>query len=201
MPRIRHDDSKANAMIERRAKTASEKFGQTSSDPASQPQTLDSTGVDDFHGRLRAARSRMEGVLVDALGLRERPTEYGDVDTSTRLSLDRTYMATERTLQAWIRTTLSMISFGFTLGKLAEVLQDVEVKGPFLTRTLSIIGIAYFLVVLGTLALLGAIVQHALAVRELRARGLGGRISIASIVAILLAVIGGFAFTALVLRL
>jgi len=44
-------------------------------------------------------------------------------------------------------------------------------------------------------------VQHALAVRELRSRGLGGRISIASIVARLLVVIGGFAFTALVLRL
>ena len=152
--------------------------------------------------------SRMEGVLVDALGLRERSDDHADTDTSTRLSyqrtdlsLDRTYMATERTLQAWIRTTLSMISFGFTLGKLAEVLQDVEVKGPFLTRTLSIIGIAYFLVLLGTLALLGAIVQHALAVRELRARGLGGRISIASIVAVLLVVVVGFAFTALVLRL
>lgn len=195
-------------MIEGRAKTASETSGQTSTDPASPPQTPDSPGVDDFDGRLRAAMSRMEGVLVDALGLRERSTERGDVDTSTRLSydrtelsLDRTYMATERTLQAWIRTTLSMISFGFTLGKLAEVLQDVEVQGPFLTRTLSIISLAYFLVVLGTLALLGATVQHALAVRELRTRGLGGRISIASIVAILLIIVGGVAFTALVLRL
>jgi putative membrane protein len=149
-----------------------------------------------------------EGVPPNALGLRERTDGRADTDTSTRLShertdlsLDRTYMATERTLQAWIRTTLSMISFGFTIGKLAEVLQDVEVKGPFLSRTLSIIGIAYFLVVLGTMALLGAIVQHTLAVRALRAQGLRGRISIASIVAILLVVVGGFAFTALVLRL
>ena len=195
-------------MTEPRATTGSETLRQAASDPASPPQTPDSPGIEDFDGRLRAAMSRMEGMLVDALGLRERPTEYGDVDKSTRLaydrtdlSLDRTYMATERTLQAWIRTTLSMISFGFTLGKLAEVLQDVEVQGPFLTRTLSITGIAYFLVVLGTLALLSAIVQHAFAVRELRARGLGGRISIASIIAILLVVIGGFAFTALVLRL
>jgi putative membrane protein len=188
-------------MIEPPAKTASETFSQASSDAASPSPLPDSPRVDDSHGRLEAARGRMEGVLVNALGLRERPTESGDIDTSTRLALDRTYLAIERTLQAWIRTTLSMISFGFTLGKLAEVLQDVEVKGPFLTRTFSITGIAYFLVVLGTLALLVATVQHALAVRELRSRGLGGRISIASIVARLLVVIGGFAFTALVLRL
>jgi putative membrane protein len=182
-------------MTEGHGNAASETLAQTP-----QPDSAD--------GRLRAAMSRVEGVLVDALGLRESPAEHGDVDTSTRLSydrtnlsLDRTYMATERTLQAWIRTTLSMISFGFTIGKLGEVLQDVEVKGPFLARTVSIMGIAYFLVTLGTFALLGAIVQHGLAVRELRARGLEGRISIAAIVAILLVIIGGFAFTALVLRL
>jgi putative membrane protein len=196
-------------MTEDRATKASAALAQASSDPQSPPpQIPDAREIEDFEGKLRAAMSRVEGVLADALGLRERPIDRGDLDTATRLAydrtdiaLDRTYMATERTLQAWIRTTLSMISFGFTLGKLAEVLQDVEVQGPFLTKTLSITGIAYFLVMLGTLALLGAIVQHALAVRELRARGLRGKISIAAIIAILLVVIGGFAFSALVLKL
>jgi inner membrane protein YidH len=190
------------------ATKASAALPRAQSDARSPPQTLDAPAIDHSDGRLRTAMSRVEAVLVDALSLRERPAEHGDVDTSTRLAydrtdiaLDRTYMATERTLQAWIRTTLSMISFGFTLGKLAEVLQDVEVQGPFLTRTLSITGIAYFLVVLGTLALFGAIVQHAITVRELRARGLKGKISIAAVIAILLVFIGGFAFTALVLKL
>ena len=164
--------------------------------------------IDDAEGALRAAMKRMEAVLVDALGLGERRNEHGDVDTSTHLSyertdlaLDRTYMAGERTLQAWIRTTLSMISFGFTLGKLAQVLQDVEVKGLFRTHTLSITGVAYVLVILGIVSLLAAIVQHGLAVRELRARGLRRRVSIASIIALLLVVVGGFAFTSLVLNL
>jgi hypothetical protein len=31
------------------------------------------------------------------------------------LALDRTRMASERTLMAWVRTALSMISFGFTI--------------------------------------------------------------------------------------
>ena len=61
--------------------------------------------------------------------------------------------------------------------------------------------IAYFLVVLGTLALLGAIVQYWLQVRELRAMGLRHRISIAFVVALLLSVLGGFALSSLVLKL
>ena len=47
----------------------------------------------------------------------------------TDLALGRNYMAAERTLMAWIRTSLSMISFGFTIGKLGQVLKNVEVKG------------------------------------------------------------------------
>ena len=153
--------------------------------------------------------SRIEGVVGEALGVSERRQEPGDgLDRSTRLAyertnlgLERTYMATERTLQAWIRTTLSMISFGFTLGKLSQVLHDVEVQGLFRTRTVSITSIAYFLVLLGTAALFAAIVQHWFSVRELRARGLRKRVSIAFVIAILLAATGGFAFTALTIKL
>ena len=103
---------------------------------------------------------------------------------------------------AWIRTALSMISFGFTIGKLGQVLQDVEVRG-FLGRfhDVSVESIAYFLVVLGTLALLGATVQHWLEVREFRAMGLCRRISIAFVVSVLLTVVGGFALSSLVLKL
>jgi hypothetical protein len=34
----------------------------------------------------------------------------------TSLAMERTYWAAERTLMGWIRTALSMISFGFTIG-------------------------------------------------------------------------------------
>ncbi len=102
----------------------------------------------------------------------------------------------------WIRTALSMISFGFTLGKLGDVLQDVEVKGIFRgPRTISIGSIAYFLVVLGTFALLGATIQHILRAHEYRRMGLDRQVSFAVPVAVLLVVVGGFAFSALVLRL
>ena len=51
---------------------------------------------------------------------------------STKLSIQRTVMAADRTLMAWIRTSLSMISFGFTIYKVIQGLQeagDVAIHG------------------------------------------------------------------------
>ena len=111
-------------------------------------------------------------------------------------------MAAERTLMALIRTALSMISFGFTIGKLGQVMKDVEVRGLLgRVRDLSVESIAYFLVVLGTVALLGAVVQHWLEMRDLRAMGFRHRFSIAFVVALLLSVVGGFALSSLILKL
>jgi len=150
--------------------------------------------------------SRLEDFL--AMGRIEPQIDIGASDTSTRLArertdyaMNRTYWAADRTLQAWVRTALSMISFGFTLGKLGEAVHDIEVKGLLShVRTMSVSGIAYGLVVLGTLALLMATLQHWLRVRELHRQGLPRQISISFIVAIILSVVGGFAFTALVMK-
>jgi putative membrane protein len=120
----------------------------------------------------------------------------------TDMAMDRNYLAGERTLMAWIRTSLSMISFGFTIGKLGKVLENIQLKGPLGNiRTVSIEGLAYFLVILGTAALLAAAIQHWRRVRELRAMGLAYRFSIAFIVALLLAALGGFALSSLVMQL
>jgi putative membrane protein len=136
-----------------------------------------------------------------------RGVTTGDVSTNlahqrTDLAMERNYMAAERTLMGWIRTALSMISFGFTIGKLGQVIQDISVKGIMgSTRTLSIENIAYFLVILGTVALVGAALQYRRRIHELRSMGLRRQIGIAFIMALLLAVIGGFALSGLVLAL
>ena len=134
---------------------------------------------------------------------------HGAADVSTRLAYERTdlavernYLAAERTLMAWIRTSLSMISFGFTIGKIAQVLDTIEIKGALgRVRTVSAQELAHFLVTLGTFALIGASLQHWKRMRQFHAMGLPRKLSITFIVAILLALVGFFALSALVLEL
>jgi putative membrane protein len=120
----------------------------------------------------------------------------------TDLAVSRSYMAIERTLMAWIRTSLSMISFGFTIGKLGQVLKDLKIEGPGgKIHTVSTEEIAHFLVILGTVALIGAAIQHRIHVKELYAMGLRRQVSITFVVAVLLAALGGFALAALIMAL
>jgi putative membrane protein len=48
------------------------------------------------------------------------------LDRSTELALSRTLLAHQRTLMAWIRTSASLISFGFTIYKFFEYLVQAE---------------------------------------------------------------------------
>lgn len=74
------------------------------------------------------------------------------------LGYERTRMAADRTLMAWIRTALSMISFGFTIYKFFQYLRESDVLGQFPGTGPKFIGIV--LVLLGT-ALLGlAILEY-----------------------------------------
>jgi putative membrane protein len=127
------------------------------------------------------------------------PTTTDLARERTDLAVLRSYMAAERTLMAWIRTTISMISFGFTLAKLSQALHEIEIRkllGGF--ETVGVRRIGYFLVVLGTVTLFGATLQYWLEIRQLRKAGLSNRFSISLIVAVVLVLLGGFAFTSLV---
>ena len=48
---------------------------------------------------------------------------HTDLPAATQLALDRTRLAHERTLMAWVRTSTSLISFGFTIYKFFQYLQ------------------------------------------------------------------------------
>ncbi len=74
------------------------------------------------------------------------------------LAIDRTRMAAERTLMAWVRTALSMISFGFGIYKFIQILQ-AESPATFLrARAPRNVGLAF--TGIGTMALLIASIQY-----------------------------------------
>lgn len=135
----------------------------------------------------------------------EAPAET-KVDENTRLSrqrsslaVQRSFLASERTLMAWLRTSMSMISFGFTLAKIFEYLEDQR-GGPLIGRlgrswSPTTVGIA--MVVIGTGALIFAIIQHRRRVHGLDREGLPAHWNLAQNVAVLVAILGIFAFGAL----
>jgi len=151
---------------------------------------------------------RVSHLLADfavALGIRRVPVSEPDGPaaelSNNELAMTRTLLASERTLMGWIRTALSMIGFGFTIGKLAQASEDGSVAGPLGLAQFSVSGLAYFLVLLGTFSLLAASVQHSQRVAALARRGLPHQSSIAFAVALLLGFLGIFAFAALVLEI
>lgn len=119
------------------------------------------------------------------------------LDTSTRLAYERTYLAHERTQMAWVRTALALISFGFTIAKFFEFLQEKQgEKAPLLgAHTVGIL-----MIVMGLVALVLADLQHRKAVKAMRERCPDLPRSLAGITAGLLALLGILALLGAVFR-
>jgi putative membrane protein len=119
-------------------------------------------------------------------------------DRNTQLSVQRSFLATERTLMAWIRTSISMIGFGFTLAKLFQSLADAHVliRGPA-GMVWTAEGVGMLLISLGTLALVVAVFDHHRELKQLRAIGLVARFSLTTAVASVLAILGVMALVSL----
>lgn len=113
------------------------------------------------------------------------------LDRNTQLALQRSFLATERTLMAWIRTSISMIGFGFTLAELFRSLarSDVLIRGPA-GRVWTAEGVGMVLISLGTFALLVAVFDHRREMKQLHSAGLPERFSLTMAVASVLAILG-----------
>ena len=77
----------------------------------------------------------------------------------------RTVMAAERTLMAWIRTSLSMLSFGFTIYKILDALQE---GGTILPQENTPQNAGLFLAVAGTLAIVMGTIEYWMTLRQLQ---------------------------------
>ena len=117
--------------------------------------------------------------------------ELHDPDPNTILAMQRNLMASDRTLMAWIRTSLSLIGFGFTLAKVFRSLAEehVLVRGPA-GNIWSAEAVGMALLLLGVFALIAAIFDHHHDLKQLRAAGLARRFSLPTAVASVLAIVG-----------
>jgi inner membrane protein YidH len=81
------------------------------------------------------------------------------LDSGTELALKRTLLAHERTLMAWIRTSASLISFGFTIYKFFEYFAEARAVSP----APHLFGPRHFgmgMIVVGVFALVLAIIDY-----------------------------------------
>jgi putative membrane protein len=87
-------------------------------------------------------------------------------NVANELARERNREAAERTLMAWIRTALSLIGFGFGIGKLEAYLEGAGLHTRFDLPHSSLIFGASF-IVLGIFGLLAAVVQYARVLKRL----------------------------------
>jgi inner membrane protein YidH len=85
---------------------------------------------------------------------------------ANELARERNREAAERTLVAWIRTALSLIGFGFGIGKLAAYTHAAGLRTPRDPAHSALVFGASFIVV-GIFGLLAATVQHARILKRL----------------------------------
>ena len=114
------------------------------------------------------------------------------------LALDRNRMAAERTLMAWVRTALSMISFGFTIYKFLQVIDEqstIPVLRPSAPRNVGLV-----LTGLGTFVVVIASIQHWNYVKNLRTDEPYKPWDLSFIVACLIALLGALLFGSIIIR-
>ena len=121
-------------------------------------------------------------------------------DTATELARERNRAAADRTLMAWIRTSLSLIAFGFSIGKIYDYLEKVNpgrVLDPL--DSAQIFGEAF--IGLGVFSLIAAIVQYRRILKQIERREYiyTQPLPLAMITAIILLLIGVFGFIAVLL--
>lgn len=120
--------------------------------------------------------------------------------TTDELARERNRAAADRTLMAWIRTSLSLIAFGFSIGKIADYLKKANpdrMLDPI--DSARIFGEAF--IALGVFGLIAAIVQYRRIVKQIKQGEFvyTEHLPLAMITAIILLLIGVFGFVAVLL--
>jgi len=122
---------------------------------------------------------------------------------TNELAKERNRAAAERTLMAWIRTSLSLISFGVGINGIIETMYKV-MRGNQQFPPIGITRVtALSFVALGTVAIIAATFEHREILKRIQRNDFTSshRTSLALIVAAFLCGIGLFAFFGLVIKI
>ncbi len=126
-------------------------------------------------------------------------TKTTGAEVSTKLAVDRTRLGHERTMMAWLRTSVSLISFGFTIQKFFQV----ENKGaPRFEGPLGPGNLGRLMVLGGLIILILATVQHRRELKAMRKEFPDMLIpnSLATWISLIIAVLGIFAMISVMIR-
>ncbi len=118
---------------------------------------------------------------------------------ATELAKERNRAAEERTLMAWIRTSLSLIGFGIGIDRIVAAIHQSLGDAINPLRLTRILGLAF--VALGTFAMLYAAIDHRHQLQRIQRNDLVylDRRSPALVVAYVLAVLGTMAFVGILI--
>ena len=121
------------------------------------------------------------------------------LDAGTRLAVDRTWLAHERTMMAWVRTAASLISFGFTIYKFFQL--ELSGHKPAADHLIGPSEFALLMIAIGLFSLLLGFVEHRRSLKLLqRSFGVSEPRSVAGLVAALVSVLGIVAVLAVVFQ-
>jgi putative membrane protein len=121
---------------------------------------------------------------------------------ANELAKERSRQAADRTLMAWIRTSLSLIGFGFGIAKYRDILLQAGLiqRPPEEFNTTLIFGLSF--ISLGVFGLLAAVIQHWRILESIKKdpQALPVFKPLVMFMAIILLIIGAFAFVAVLIH-
>jgi putative membrane protein len=117
---------------------------------------------------------------------------------NTDLAIERTLMAADRSLMAWVRTALSMISFGFTIYKVLEAMQQ---QGGMAAASQSPRNMGLFLTGLGTMAMVMGTIEYWLRLKAMQRDKSLRLMQPSFVMALIMSATGLFIFAGITFRL
>ena len=111
------------------------------------------------------------------------------------LPVMNTLLAADRTLMAWTRTSLSLLSFGFTIYKILEGFQDAG--GKFVVRSETPRNVGIFLTGMGTFAMVMGTIEYWQLLKQLHQPRIFARPRYPLIMAIIMSISGMILFSSI----